>query len=274
MRKFRLKTTLPEKEALPTLKRYAPHPNSCYAADSPHKPQAMLIIGDNSHALLPALPDDNAVLAGYLYNKPANQEKKLNGILVSAGKRYPLHDRRRGDIIGYLPLEENNTFAAVTQKDFPGMIFPLPVLLILLLGLIIWLIPWIRMIGVPVVVYSNDPVAAGSITADRPEPLETDYFNIKINATPILENGRMNIRIENSIRNTLDCQVEIAVDLTDGEAVIYNSPMLAPNQSLEYATVETDLPRGSHTGTATFHYFENEEQLATTSSVRLTVHVR
>ena len=83
----------------------------------------------------------------------------------------------------------------------------------------------------------------------------------------------MNIRVENSARNTLNCRVEITVDLED-ETVIYNSPMLAPNQSLEYATVETDLPRGSHTGTATFHYFEEEEQLATTSSVQLTIHVR
>lgn len=271
MRKYRLKTTLPEKEALPALKRYTPHPNSCYTADSPHKPEVTLIIGDNSYGLLPALPDD-AVLAGYLYNKPNKQEEKLKGILVSGGSRYPLHAQRRDDIVGYLPLAEQNTFAAVTQKDFCGVIFPL--FLILLLVLVIWLLPWIRMIGVPVVVYSSDPVAVGSITTDRTGPLETDYFNIKINATPILENGRMNIRLENSTRNTLDCQVEITVDSADGETVIYNSPMLAPNQSLEYATVETDLPKGSHTGTATFHYFENEEQLATTSSVRLTVHVR
>lgn len=273
MRKFHLKTILPEKEALPTLKRYTPHPNSCYTADSQHKPEVMLIVDDNTYALLAALPDDDAVLTGYLYNKPVKQEETLNGILLSGGKRYPLHDHRRGDIIGYLPLAEKNVFAAVTQKDFPS-IFPLPFILILLLVLVIWLLPWIHMIGVPVVVYSNDPVAVGSITADRIEPLETDYFNIKINATPILENGRMNIRIENSARNTLDCRVEITVDLEEGETVIYNSPLLAPNQSLEYATIETSLPQGSYAGTATFHYFEGEKELATTSSVRLTVHVR
>ena len=273
MRKIHLTTTLPEKEALPALKRYTPHPGNSDTVYDAHKPKVVLCIGDSTYALLPTLPNDDAVLAGYLYNKFAKKET-LNGVLVSDGKRYPLHSRHRGDIAGYLPLDEENTFAAVTQKDFPGIIFPLPFIFILLLALAIWILPLIHMIGVPVVIYSNDPVVVGSITTQHTEPLETDYFNIKINATPILENGRTNIRIENSARNVLSCEVEITVNLEEGEVVIYHSPRLTPNQSLEYATIETALPQGSYNGIATFHYFNGAEALTTTSSVRLTIYVR
>lgn len=93
----------------------------------------------------------------------------------------------------------------------------------------------------------------------------------KINATPVLEDGKMNIRIENSKRNIYSCKVEISLK---NEDIIYTSPMLAPNQSLEYATVDADIPEGSYDGVAVFRYFDGENELEVQSSVKLKINMR
>lgn len=80
----------------------------------------------------------------------------------------------------------------------------------------------------------------------------------------------MNIRIENSVRNIYDCYAEVFIR----EEIIYKSPVISPDQSLEFATVMVDFTPGEYDGMAVFHYLDGKEELEVSSSVRLVVGVR
>ena len=49
------------------------------------------------------------------------------------------------------------------------------------------------------------------------KPIEPDYFNVKINATPVIENRKMNLRAENSSENKFACRIEVVVQRYQNE---------------------------------------------------------
>ena len=49
------------------------------------------------------------------------------------------------------------------------------------------------------------------------KPIEPDYFNVKINATPVMENGKMNLRAENSSGNKFARRIEVVVQRYQNE---------------------------------------------------------
>lgn len=57
----------------------------------------------------------------------------------------------------------------------------------------------------------SDPITNGSLTEEEREALQPDYFNVKLNATPAIENGKMNLRVENSSQNEFICQIGITI---------------------------------------------------------------
>ena len=88
---------------------------------------------------------------------------------------------------------------------------------------------------------------------------ETEYFNLRINTTPTLDNGKLNIRIENPAKNKAACQVDISVKLKDSTKVIYRSGRIEPNQSLEYCTIDAKLPAGRYSAVAHYVLYNKQD---------------
>lgn len=54
----------------------------------------------------------------------------------------------------------------------------------------------------------SDPITNGSLTEEEREALQPDYFNVKLNATPAIENGKMNLRAENNSQKNLPVKLK------------------------------------------------------------------
>lgn len=255
------------------LPRYIPHFDFIYEKKDGKKPPSdIMTIAQNSYLLFEKLPSaenekEQNVIVGYLCaTKKHGKTKKLscyaNAVLHSGNAYYELQKRSDEKTIGYLKLMGGNQYVAVTRKrNFLLILWLLPILLMLILL-------FIPHDTLPI--FGEDKVTSGAITPIDIGELDPDYFNLKINATPILEDGKMNIRIENSVRNVLDCYVEVFVS----DEIIYKSPLLHPDESLEFATVAVKIAPAVYDGTAVFHYYADNEELETTSSVRLKIDVR
>jgi hypothetical protein len=84
------------------------------------------------------------------------------------------------------------------------------------------------------------------------EKVDENQFAFRINANPVFpadcKSG--NLRIENPARNIYCMQVELILDET-GE-ILYSSPLIKPNQYIEYIGLARQLPGGDHAATVRF----------------------
>lgn len=253
------------------LPRYIPDFAFIFVKTEDEKPPSDIItLSQNSYLLFEKLPsaeneeEQNIIVGYHCATKKHGKTKKLsryaNAVLYNGNDYYELQKKTDEKIIGYLKVMGKNQYVAVTRKrKF------LPLLWLLLLLLIFMLFP-----PIPPPIFVPNEVTSGAITPIEIGELDPDYFNIKINATPILEDGKLNIRIENSLRNVYSCHVEVFL----AEKIIYTSPLISPNQSLEFATIDGKYPTGTYDGVAVFHYLDGEKELEVTSSVKLKIDVR
>lgn len=107
---------------------------------------------------------------------------------------------------------------------------------------------------------ADGEVFDGMLPVDNPneilnllqEKVDENQFAFRINANPVFaancKSG--NLRIENPVRNIYNMQVELVLDET-GE-ILYSSPLIKPNQYIEYVGLARQLNSGSHAATARF----------------------
>ena len=107
---------------------------------------------------------------------------------------------------------------------------------------------------------ANGEVFDGMLPADNPdevlrmlqEKVDENQFAFRINANPVFtadcKSG--NLRIENPARNIYCMQVELILDET-GE-ILYSSPLIRPNQYVEYIGLSQKLANGKHAATVRF----------------------
>lgn len=112
-----------------------------------------------------------------------------------------------------------------------------------------------------------DTLIDGRLTSDTLEALEPDYFNIKINSTPTLADGKMNLRVENSERNGYACRVEVALvfdweengNTTEESVPVYRSPLIQPGQSLEDCTIKAPVEPGKYQAVAQYTLYPQDQ---------------
>lgn len=115
---------------------------------------------------------------------------------------------------------------------------------------------------------SSDKVTKGALTSSEIEKaIKPNYYNIKLNVTPTLENNRLNLRIENPKRNEYACKVSMIVKVNDDEQVFYTSPLIKPDESLEYCTIDKSLLSGRYYAYAQYTLFkpDTEEEVSKTN---------
>lgn len=107
---------------------------------------------------------------------------------------------------------------------------------------------------------ANGEVFDGMLPTDDPdeilkllqEKVDENQFAFRINANPIFtadcKSG--NLRIENPTRNIYSMQAELILDET-GE-ILYSSPLILPNQYVEYVGLSRQLESGNYAATVRF----------------------
>lgn len=100
---------------------------------------------------------------------------------------------------------------------------------------------------------SRDSLTDGLLASEEILPIPPDMFKIRLNATPTLDNGVLNLRAENVAENEYACRITIV--LTDGEQegrTLYASPLIPPGKSLDTCAVPVRLPQGVYSAVAKY----------------------
>lgn len=107
---------------------------------------------------------------------------------------------------------------------------------------------------------ANGEVFDGALPVDNPdeilallqEKVDENQFAFRINACPYFEADCKsgNLRIENPARNRYHMQAELILDET-GE-ILYASPLIKPNQYIEYVPLARQIASGEHAATVRF----------------------
>lgn len=107
---------------------------------------------------------------------------------------------------------------------------------------------------------ANGQVFDGMLPTDNPdeilvllqEKVDENQFAFRINANPIFNAActKGNLRVENPARNIYCMQIELILDET-GE-ILYDSPLLKPNQYIEHVGLSRQLDIGNHAATVRF----------------------
>jgi hypothetical protein len=107
---------------------------------------------------------------------------------------------------------------------------------------------------------ASGEVFDGMLPTDNPdevlallqEKVDENQFAFRVNANPYFnadcKSG--NLRLENPARNIYCMQVELILDKT-GE-ILYSSPLIKPNQYIEYIGLSQKLASGDHIATVRF----------------------
>lgn len=255
------------------LPRIYPSKGQFYSDNADWLPKIVMEIDEDRFFLVPTIDTQSEKVIGYVmaekkYGKlqkgrqddVARFDNKSAPSLVTKGPH--------GTVIGYLQTSEKSSYIAVTR--------PQPIIPILLLPLfLVTVMVCVYFFWAPTLppVANTDGLINGGLTPTIAEQLDPAYFNIKINATPIIKDGSMNIRIENSDRNIYDCMVTVGMMLGDTSEIIYTSPLISPDQALEYATIGEDYPSGVYDGKANFKFFADDGSLLGNATVSLTINI-
>lgn len=116
------------------------------------------------------------------------------------------------------------------------------------------------------------PGALTGLTIEEKRKLAQDLidkslYEIRLNVTPKYEEGKLNLRVENSDMNSIS--VIITVELQGKE--IYRSAVLSPGNSIEYATVNAEIPKGKTPAYVMFNYLDDAGKIYQSSSVNITI---
>ncbi len=100
---------------------------------------------------------------------------------------------------------------------------------------------------------------AEKIRAEFQKKVDENQLSIRINSNPVFDKDckKGNIRIENVPQNRYNQQVTITLD-KDGKEV-YVSPLLKPNQYIEFASLTKQLSPGDYKATALFQAYDSED---------------
>lgn len=118
------------------------------------------------------------------------------------------------------------------------------------------------------------------IQAELTRVIKEGYFNSSINGEMTLENGSLDVHIENVPANHFDMMVEVYLFSDKGDAehaqLIYESGIIKPGYYIETADVKGSFKPGHYNGKAVFHAIrkdESQEEMGKTV-LNLTIQVK
>ena len=88
--------------------------------------------------------------------------------------------------------------------------------------------------------------------------IDKGRFNVAINPTPVVVDGKINIMIENVPANNYFMQVDVFFSTNEGPRKIYSSGIIKQGYFIEEASTDIKLAPGEYNGYAVFHALHPE----------------
>lgn len=231
------------------------------------------------------------VEAGKKENQHSNisiDDKRLIGCVNS---QYPIlrEIANRHKVIGYIKIENMDCYIAITvSKSLIPLIAP-----IVVVGIIICLFV-VNLYNPEKVQQPVDPSSfktgdkgTGDLSTKTTSPMETVYFNINLNATPTIQDNKMNLRvvnkgIVNNEENRLSCVVKVTlvskadengnvVKNIDKPILIYESPLIKPSENIENCAIDIPVEPGRYVGRAMYDIYDSNMYLVGHTAARLDI---
>ena len=196
------------------------------------------------------------------------EKQSLENVSSAIDGKIAIHKKKGSNevIVGYVKI--NSDTYAIVKKRYVGIV----IIPILVLGLSIGTLYTVKtLLPEPVdditeeintrVETIADEKGTGSLDGEEPVKYKSEGFRFKINTSPILSDGKLNVRIESPeaensefvaiydyyINAKVDANYNV-IEQYEEPINIYTSPKVYGNENLEYATVDTDLEEGYYTG--------------------------
>ena len=195
-------------------------------------------------------------------------------------------------IIGYVKvLGENDYFIACIKKSF----VPLFLILLLALGITVYSVEYygklfdkkIKQTEEPSeeqIKPGNDEKGTGELGKEAPVFSKSPTFRLKLNCTPTIENGKINIRLESPAEDnkgfSFITEVYILGEIDDyGELIkeyetpncIYISPYIYANENVENGTLTKEVEAGRYLGRALYKICDEEGNFLTQTACKLII---
>lgn len=201
--------------------------------------------------------------------------------------------RNKGNqkIVGYTWLNEQ-TLVALVEDKVNLLIIILP-LLILFLGVGIFMYssvsnnPSTEQTEDDKPVFKDGEKGTGEIGKEAIDFGSQPMFRMKLNCTPTVENGMMNIRIESPAEENadygfvvkvyalqeVDAEGNVVKDMSDEPVQIYESPLIFANENIEYCELDEMIGNGTYIGRATYDVYDLEQNFIGQTAAKLMIKV-
>ena len=115
---------------------------------------------------------------------------------------------------------------------------------------------------------------------------EGPTFRMKLNCTPVIEDERINIRLESpegdneifafvtEVYITEKKNEDDTVTVYENPKLIYTSPVLYEGENIEYGTLEEEVEQGYYSGRALYYVYDLNGNFVFNTAAKLTINAR
>lgn len=259
--------------------------------------EKFIVYNEKRYIIQEKLSDKSVILGYAIVSKKENKQFKVktDEIKTTINNEIAiLKETGNKKVIGYIRVEKEDTYIGLIEEKKPKMFIFLPFIIFSLITFVV--------AGSLINNKNNDKLenqttvqseedtsddkGNGQLGVSKAEFGEQQMFRLKINCTPTLENGKMNIRIESPAEENKNLAFKVKVYVlekvdSEGKVVetyennlIYTSPMVYANENIENCTVKTEIETGKYVGRAVYEIYDLEGNAIGQTACRLNITVK
>ena len=248
--------------------------------DNSNGKNRVLVFNEKEYVIEDKLSDDSVILGYAVVSNKENKKLKVkaNKIKTTINNEIAILKETEGKkVIGYVRVEKDNTYIGLIEEKQSVLFIILPLFIGLLIGVLV--------IGLTTpdrncekdpekqtttsIESGTDEKGTGELDSVKTEFMEQRSFRMRLNTTPTITNGKMNLRLESPQEENRDYGFIVKVYITGkldskGNVIetyeemvhIYTSPMIYANENVMNCTVNKELELGHYVGKAVYEIYD------------------
>ena len=264
--------------------------------DKDNSKDKILVFNEKEYVIEDKLSDDSVILGYAVVSKKENKKLKIkaNKIKTTINNEIAiLKETENKRVIGYLRVEKEDTYIGLVKENQKVLFIVLPVLIGLLIGLTIIGLTTTNNIcdgeneqQTPTIESGTDEKGKGELDSVKTEFKEQRGFRMRLNTTPTIKNGKMNLRLESPKEENKDYGFVVKVYITEKVDSkrntietykemehIYTSPIIYADENIINCTVNKELEVGHYIGKAVYEIYDLNNNLLGKVASRLEITV-
>ena len=264
--------------------------------DNSNGKNRVLVFNEKEYVIEDKLSDDSVILGYAVVSNKANKKLKVKADKIKTtieNEIAILKETEGKKVIGYIRVEKDNTYIGLIEEKQSVLFIILPLFIGLLIGVLV--------IGLTTpdrncekdpekqttsIESGTDEKGTGELDSVKTEFMEQRSFRMRLNTTPTITNGKMNLRLESPQEENRDYGFIVKVYITGkldskGNVIetyeemvhIYTSPMIYANENVMNCTVNKELAIGHYVGKAVYEIYDLNNALLGKVASKLSITV-